>query len=45
MAVIECHTTGFIEKYFKYGYTSAEDYQELITYLHPCWKLTHMIRD
>jgi len=32
MAVIECQTTGFIEKYFNYGYTSAEDYQELITY-------------
>jgi hypothetical protein len=32
MAVNECHTTGFIENYFKYGYTSAEDYQALITY-------------
>ena len=32
MAVIECCTTGFIEKYFNYGYTNAEDYQELIMY-------------
>jgi hypothetical protein len=32
MAVIECHTTGFIEIYFNYDYTSAEDYQELIMY-------------
>jgi len=32
MAVIKCQTTGFIEQYFNYGYNSAEDYQELITY-------------
>jgi hypothetical protein len=30
MAIIECHSTGFIEKHFKYGYTSAGGYQELI---------------